>query len=192
MSGNFLRYRGAKLNIEREIEDLARRAFRLASGLERACEYDYSCSNAFTFAESCTGGLVASFVTSVPGVSAVFPGGVVTYSDRAKIELLSVSPETIERHGAVSAQCAAEMAWGALKIFNTGVAVSVTGIAGPGGGSADKPVGSVWFALAHSDGRMLLKRGCYRHKSRREVRLCAARSALMLLIRELGSYGGDF
>ena len=116
-------------------------------------------NNIFTFAESCTGGLLASAAASTAGVSAVFPGSVVTYSDKAKIELLSVAPETIERYGAVSARCAAEMARGALRLFGTVVAVSVTGIAGPGGGTPEKPVGTVWFAIAHSDGRVRLKRG---------------------------------
>ena len=148
-------------------------------------KYSKSCGtaseNVFTFAESCTGGLLASSLTSLPGVSAVFPGSVVTYSNRAKIEHLSVTPGTIERHGAVSAECAAEMARGALGLFDTRMAVSVTGIAGPAGGSDEKPVGTVWFAIAHSDGRMRLKRGFYPGRPRGGVRRMAVMAALGLL-----------
>jgi PncC family amidohydrolase len=139
-------------------------------------------NNIFTFAESCTGGLLASVASSVAGVSAVFPGSVVTYSDKAKIERLSVTPETIERYGAVSAHCAAEMAQGALRLFDAVVAVSVTGIAGPGGGTPEKPVGTVWFAIAHSDGCVRLKHGYYPGGGRRATQERAAFSALVMLI----------
>ncbi|MDR1137019.1 MAG: CinA family protein, partial [Synergistaceae bacterium] len=138
--------------------------------------------NVFTFAESCTGGLLASAATAVPGVSAVFPGSVVTYSDRAKIEHLSVTPETIRHYGAVSDQCAAEMAWGALRLFDTIIAVSVTGIAGPSGGSPEKPVGTVWFAIAHSNGYIRLKRGRYPGMGRRATQERAAYAAMTMLI----------
>jgi PncC family amidohydrolase len=174
-----------ELEKEREISKLAKRVVSISLTLENLSKCDSQCSNIFTFAESCTGGLLASWAASIPGVSSVFPGSAVTYSDRSKIEQLSVSPETIERHGAVSAQCAAEMAWGVLKLFNTMLAVSVTGIAGPGGGSEEKPVGTVWFALAYSDGRMKLKRGIYRRGPRRIVQLCAVRSAFDLLLAGL-------
>jgi PncC family amidohydrolase len=138
-------------------------------------------TNVFTFAESCTGGLVSALLTSVPGVSAVFPGSVVTYSDRAKIERLAVAPETLARHGAVSPQCAAEMAFGAMRLFDTVMAVSITGVAGPGGGSIEKPVGTVWFAIAHASGRVILRRGLYPNRPREAVRLRAARAALAML-----------
>jgi PncC family amidohydrolase len=141
----------------------------------------------FTFAESCTGGLAASYATSIPGVSAVFPGSVVAYSDRVKIERLSVAPETIERHGAVSAQCAAEMAFGALGLFGTMFAVSVTGIAGPDGGSAEKPVGTVWFAVVRFDGWARIVRGFYPNRTRRAVQMSSARCALRLLVEGLGA-----
>jgi PncC family amidohydrolase len=139
----------------------------------------------FTFAESCTGGLLASFVTSVPGVSSVFPGSLVTYSNEAKRVLLAVSGDTLERFGAVSAECAAEMALGALERFGTLVAVSVTGVAGPGGGSAEKPVGTVWFAAAHRDGTMRLRRGFYPGRGRRQTQERAVISALGMLIGAL-------
>ncbi len=99
-------------------------------------------------AESCTGGLIAAALTAVPGSSDVVDRGFVTYSNAAKTEMLGVDPALIERHGAVSAPVAAAMAAGALARSVAGVTVSVTGIAGPGGGSADKPVGLVWFGLA--------------------------------------------
>jgi PncC family amidohydrolase len=139
----------------------------------------------FSFAESCTGGLVASSVASVPGASASFPGSVVTYSNEAKIEKLSVNPRVIERYGAVSGQCAAGMARGALGAFHVRLAVSVTGIAGPDGGSPEKPVGTVWFGLALEDGPVRAVKGFYPGRPREIVRLCAARTALRLLVRGL-------
>ncbi len=99
-------------------------------------------------AESCTGGWVAQVVTSVAGSSAWFERGFVTYSNAAKEELLAVSRRTLQRHGAVSEETAREMALGALTHSRGTVAVSITGIAGPGGGSADKPVGMVCFGWA--------------------------------------------
>jgi nicotinamide-nucleotide amidase len=110
-------------------------------------------------AESCTGGWVAQAVTAVAGSSAWFERGFVTYSNAAKHELLGVSQKTLRKHGAVSEQTAREMAAGALKRSRGTVALAVTGIAGPGGGSADKPVGTVCFAwvrkgkLPHSESR---------------------------------------
>lgn len=160
-----------------EIHDLSKRVCALG--------VTFGDDRLFTFAESCTGGLAAAAVTSIPGVSAIFPGGAVTYSNRSKIELLNVTPEIIERYGAVSGQCAAEMAWGARKLFGAKLAVSITGIAGPDGGSAEKPVGTVWFALANEQGIVALRKGLYLHRSRTAVRLSATKSALKLLIKGL-------
>ena len=165
----------------RKIAHLAGNILDLSLHLKHSKSHDASWTNVFTFAESCTGGLLASTMTSLPGVSAVFPGSVITYSNRAKIEHLSVTTGTIERHGAVSAQCAAEMAAGALGMFDAAMAVGVTGIAGPGGGSDDKPVGTVWFAIAHCDGRIRLKRGFYPSRSRGGVQRMAVSAALGLL-----------
>ena len=103
-------------------------------------------------AESCTGGLVASRITDVPGSSAYFLGGVVAYSYEAKAELLGVSWETLNGHGAVSRETVIEMARGARKLYRADIAVSVSGIAGPGGGTTDKPVGTVWVGLSTSSG----------------------------------------
>jgi PncC family amidohydrolase len=160
----------------------ARAVLSLSLRVKESSSGEGARNNVFTFAESCTGGLLASWAASVAGVSAVFPGGVVTYGNKAKIELLSVTPETIERCGAVSAHCAAEMARGALMLFGTLMAVSVTGIAGPGGGAPEKPVGTVWFAIAHADGSVRLKRGYYPGRGRSAVRERAAFSALVMLI----------
>jgi nicotinamide-nucleotide amidase len=105
-------------------------------------------------AESCTGGWAAQVVTSVAGSSDWFERGFVTYSNAAKRELLGVSDETLRREGAVSEQAAREMALGALRRSKATVALSITGIAGPGGGSGDKPVGTVCFAWADASGRV--------------------------------------
>ena len=99
-------------------------------------------------AESCTGGLIAAALTHVPGSSDVVDRGFVTYSNAAKTEMLGVPASLIEAHGAVSAPVAAAMADGALARSLADVTVAVTGVAGPGGGSADKPVGTVWFGCA--------------------------------------------
>lgn len=99
-------------------------------------------------AESCTGGLIAAAITEVEGSSAYFERGFVTYSNEAKMEQLGVNPITIERFGAVSEQCARLMARGAFAYSLADIAVSVTGIAGPGGGSVDKPVGLVYIGLS--------------------------------------------
>ena len=109
-------------------------------------------------AESCTGGLVASALTDISGSSDWFDSGVVTYSNAAKVALLGVTPATLRQYGAVSEQTAAEMALGAIAAGRSQISCSITGIAGPGGGSADKPVGTVCFGWASRDGDSITRR----------------------------------
>ena len=103
-------------------------------------------------AESCTGGLVSHRITNVSGSSEYFPGGVVAYSYEAKASLLGVAWDTLNAHGAVSSETVLEMARGARKLFNADIAISVSGIAGPGGGTPEKPVGTTWFGLSTNQG----------------------------------------
>jgi nicotinamide-nucleotide amidase len=133
-------------------------------------------------AESCTGGLLSGVLTEVPGASAVMERGFVTYSNEAKIDMLGVPAELFLEFGAVSAEVARAMAAGALVHSESDLAVSVTGIAGPDGGSEGKPVGLVHFAVARIDGptRHLERR--YGALSRGEIRLTAVSDALLLAL----------
>lgn len=99
-------------------------------------------------AESCTGGMIIAALTDIPGSSVVVDRGFITYSNQAKMEMLGVSARTLEAHGAVSRETALEMARGALAHSNAGIALAVTGVAGPDGGSPEKPVGLVWLGVA--------------------------------------------
>ncbi len=103
-------------------------------------------------AESCTGGLLASRLTDVPGSSDYFVGGIVAYAYEAKVALLNVSSDTLHAYGAVSAETVLEMARGACKALGADIAISISGIAGPGGGLPNKPVGTTWFGLVAPDG----------------------------------------
>ena len=134
-----------------------------------------------TCAESCTGGLVAAALTDIAGASTVFDRGFVVYSNDAKIDLLGVSPDTLAAHGAVSAQTAREMALGALARSRADLAVSITGIAGPGGGTAEKPVGLVQFACARRDGDIVARERRFGPLSRADIRAGATLEALELL-----------
>jgi len=129
-----------------------------------------------TTAESCTGGLIAKLLTDISGASNFFDIGFVTYSNDAKIKMLGVKPKTLESFGAVSAETAREMCEGALKKSDADIAVSVTGIAGPTGGSGQKPVGLVYIGICGSRGTAAEK---FLFKGARdEIRNAAARKAL--------------
>jgi PncC family amidohydrolase len=109
-------------------------------------------------AESCTGGLLGGAITSIPGSSLYFPGGIVAYGDSAKLSLLGVPPDLIAAHGAVSREVALAMAEGVLPLFRADIAIAVTGVAGPGGGSRGKPAGTVWVAVVAPGGVRLAHR----------------------------------
>ena len=131
-------------------------------------------------AESCTGGLIAGLLTEIPGSSDVVERGFVTYSNESKQELLGVPENLIAQHGAVSAEVAHAMALGALKRSNADLSVAVTGIAGPGGGTENKPVGLVYLAAARGD--HLIPRECrLGDLGRTEVRLKSVETALQML-----------
>ncbi|MBE7185519.1 MAG: CinA family protein [Methylobacterium mesophilicum] len=133
-------------------------------------------------AESCTGGMVAAAITDVAGSSAALDRGFVTYSNEAKIAMLGVEAKTLATHGAVSQETASEMARGALAHSHAGAAVAITGIAGPSGGSAEKPVGLVWFATASRDGTLVTRQAQWGEIGRAKVREAARHTALEMLI----------
>jgi nicotinamide-nucleotide amidase len=135
-------------------------------------------------AESCTGGWVAQSVTAVAGSSAWFDRGFVTYSNDAKREMLGVSAETLARHGAVSEETACEMARGALERSAATLAVAITGVAGPGGGSAEKPVGTVCFGWASAAG--VTSETCRFAGDRESVRRLSVIRALEGVLARLG------
>ncbi|OAP34452.1 damage-inducible protein CinA [Sinorhizobium glycinis] len=132
-------------------------------------------------AESCTGGLIAAALTEIAGSSSVVDRGFVTYSNEAKIEMLGVEAATLAAHGAVSRETAAEMAKGALARSGADLAIAVTGIAGPSGGSAEKPVGLVHLAAAGRRGKFVHREMRYGDIGRDAVRLATVRTALGLL-----------
>ncbi len=138
-------------------------------------------------AESCTAGMITSSIADIAGASDVLLGGVVSYANSVKTDVLGVPADVLERVGAVSEECAAAMARGAVKVIGCSVAVSVTGIAGPGGGTPDKPVGTVCFGIADS-------RGVYtetvhfceeRAYTRTEVRQLTTEHAMRLVLRRV-------
>lgn len=135
-------------------------------------------------AESCTGGGIAQACTAIPGSSAWFERGFVTYSNRAKTEMLGVPAELIERHGAVSEEVARAMVTGALRHSPANIAIAVTGIAGPGGGSPTKPVGTVWFAWGVKNRSALSLRKQF-DGDRTMVRAQSTRLAIEQLVAEI-------
>ena len=135
-------------------------------------------------AESCTGGLISKIITDTPGASAVFGMGVTTYSNEAKMQLLGVKEETLASFGAVSEQTACEMALGMLELSGADIAISVTGIAGPGNDGTEKPVGTVCISVATAE-RCFATTFVFAGK-RNEIRKMSAKMALNLAFDELG------
>ena len=135
-------------------------------------------------AESCTGGLVSELITAVPGASEVFVCGVCTYTNESKQSILGVSPDTLSRYGAVSRQTACEMAGGIRRVSGADITVSVTGIAGPGGGTPSKPVGTVWLAVSSQHGKETEMLSLDPSLTRGEIRDKSAMTALGLLMKE--------
>ncbi len=157
--------------------------FRLSKGL-----LDQAQKKSVTIGvvESCTGGLLGAAITAMPGSSAVFMGGFLTYSNDLKKQLVGVSRETLRAHGAVSEETAQDMALGARERLKVDLAISITGIAGPNGGLPDKPVGTVCFGLATSDG-VTSETQVFADRSRTRVRNHAVMHAMKLLLRTLES-----
>lgn len=141
-----------------------------------------------TTAESATGGMIASALINVPGISEFFEQGYITYSDEAKVRILGVSRETIDRFGVVSSETAADMAESAARTAECDVAVSVTGVAGPGGGTKECPVGLVYIGC-HVKGKTVTERHLF-EGNRMKVRTEATRCALLLLKKMLEEDGG--
>ena len=136
--------------------------------------------------ESCTGGLLFGYLTAVPGASAVLERGFITYSDQSKQEMVGVTANTLAAFGAVSQKTAEEMAKGGCQIAQTDLSISLTGIAGPSGGSADKPVGLVWISAFHKDGVQQTERHLFTG-DRQQIRMLACTHAISLLLRLLSN-----
>jgi nicotinamide-nucleotide amidase len=152
---------------------------------QRVGELSRSASKTIALGESCTGGLVGHLITEVPGASAYLRGGVVAYSDAAKVSLLDVPPATLKEHGAVSAQVAVAMAGGARARFGADVAAAVTGISGPSGGSTQKPVGLTYVAVVDASGSEVRRFQWQGERSANKV--ASARAVLDLLIERLSA-----
>lgn len=159
-----------------EIESLARRV------VVRATERGLTIATA----ESCTGGLVAAAITEIAGSSAVLDRGFVTYSNAAKMRMLGVDAATLDAHGAVSRETALEMARGAVEQSDAAMSVAITGVAGPGGGSDDKPVGLVQFAAMGPGGLVHVERR-FGDIGREAVRRASVEQALEMLLERLGA-----
>ena len=135
-----------------------------------------------SFAESCTGGLLASSITSVSGVSKIFSLGLVTYSNQAKIKFLKVNKNIIKKHGAVSYECCLAMVNNLSKISKANINVSITGIAGPNGGTKQKPVGLVYIGVKRGN-KVQVKKCFFKSKKRLFIQKAAVKKALDLIIR---------
>ena len=133
-----------------------------------------------SFAESCTGGMLASSITSINGASKVFNLGFITYSNQSKIKILKVNKNLIKRYGAVSAECCKAMVINLSKISKANINISVTGIAGPNGGSKKKPVGLVYIGIKKS-GKIIISKNIFKFKTRRSIQKATARKAIEIV-----------
>jgi len=161
----------------------------LVAAARRVVEENLAIGRRISVAESCTGGLVAAALTEIPGSSEIFESGFVTYSNDAKLDMLKVSSDVLETFGAVSIATAWAMAQGALELSDADVAVAITGVAGPGGGTEKKPVGTVVFARAEKGGdpgNVVADRKDFGDLGRGGIRLQAALCALELLLPPAG------
>ncbi|MGX5847886.1 CinA family protein [Mesorhizobium sp. PL10] len=155
----------------------------LANALLQACQQR---GIMLATAESCTGGMIIAALTDIAGSSAVVDRGLITYSNEAKMEMLGVPAATLQAHGAVSRETVLAMAAGALARSRAGLALAVTGIAGPGGGSPDKPVGLVWFGVALRGGPVAAELNLFADNGRDFIRSETVRHALEIGLRALG------
>ena len=133
-----------------------------------------------SFAESCTGGMLASAITSINGASKVFDIGLITYSNRAKIKLLNINKNIIKKHGAVSHKCCKAMVVNLSKISKANINVSVTGIAGPSGGTKKKPVGLVFIGIK-KDNKTLIKKNLFKSKNRKLIQKATVKMAFKIV-----------
>ena len=131
-------------------------------------------------AESCTGGLLSSYLTSLPRASNYFQNGLITYSNKSKIKLLKVNKKIIEKYGAVSQQCCEKMVQNLSRITNSKINISITGIAGPGGGSKLKPVGLVYIGLKKSK-KVIISKNIFKQKKRKLIQIATVKKTLELI-----------
>tara|TARA_X000000368_G_scaffold151490_1_gene119434 strand:- start:230 stop:721 length:492 start_codon:yes stop_codon:yes gene_type:complete len=154
---------------------------KLAQKVVKECDKQ---KRILAIAESCTGGMLSSYITSISGSSNIFDRGFITYSNDAKIDLINVKKKTIEKFGAVSKETAIEMAEGAIKNSLASLAISITGVAGPGGGTSLNPIGTVYIALKIDD-KKDVKKFIFQDKGRDFIRKASVYEALQLILHKL-------
>ena len=154
---------------------------KLAQKVVKECDKQ---KRILAIAESCTGGMLSSYITSISGSSNIFDRGFITYSNNAKIDLINVKKKTIEKFGAVSKETAIEMVEGTIKNSHSSLAISITGVAGPGGGTSVNPVGTVYIAIMIDD-KSDIKKFNFPNKGREFIRKASVYEALQLLLNKL-------
>ena len=155
------------------------------SGTEGFCDAFARTGLKLSLAESCTGGMIGCMITSVSGASSFFMGSAVTYSNESKERILGVSHDSLVKYGAVSETVAKEMAEGSLKVYGSDIAASVTGIAGPNGGTPEKPVGTVWMAV--TDGKRTVAYENHFEGSRDRIRELTSEILMVCIMEFIGS-----